>query len=358
MKIGVVKESFPGERRVALIPAILTPLQKAGCEILVESGAGIEAGIPDEQFQQKGAQIVADRSAAFQSDVVLGVRWAGANSFGAEQDRDLLRRLIVDREIDHAVRREIEDRIWDKITDDAVNLPVDEQDELRRAWDELRDIDDDTWKRMETLPADEWDQIRDQLGDDFTDQDWEDIENGLGEIGDTMDLADNEIESLDEVGLVDLEQDVDLAELDGADLGDVGEVDLGDVVDEVDLGDLSLEAEDTPAITNQCSIFTELEIMHLLMGGRSTSDVAAGINHAMARRVKMLVGRVGVRPEVGMTGGVSKNIGVLKCLEEMLGAEFVDFPQDPQIIGALGADGPRNSRADASGEAYVIFGAR
>jgi predicted CoA-substrate-specific enzyme activase len=108
-------------------------------------------------------------------------------------------------------------------------------------------------------------------------------------------------------------------------------------VDVSELGPLSLEAEDTPAITNQCSIFTELEIMHLLMGGRSTSDVAAGINQAMARRVKMLVGRVGVRPEVGMTGGVSKNIGVLKCLEEMLQAEFVEFPQDPQIIGALGA---------------------
>ncbi len=91
MKIGVVKESFPGERRVALIPAILTPLQKEGCEILVESGAGIEAGIPDEEFQQKGAQIVADRSAAFQSDVVLGVRWAGANPTGVETDRGLLR---------------------------------------------------------------------------------------------------------------------------------------------------------------------------------------------------------------------------------------------------------------------------
>jgi predicted CoA-substrate-specific enzyme activase len=103
------------------------------------------------------------------------------------------------------------------------------------------------------------------------------------------------------------------------------------------LGPLSLEATDAPVITSQCSIFTELEIMHLLMEGTSTSDVAAGINQAMARRVKMLVGRVGVRSEVGMTGGVSKNIGVLGCLEEMLQTEFVEFPQDPQIIGALGA---------------------
>jgi predicted CoA-substrate-specific enzyme activase len=108
-------------------------------------------------------------------------------------------------------------------------------------------------------------------------------------------------------------------------------------VDVSQLGPLSLEASEAPVITNQCSIFTELEIMHLLMEGKSTRDIAAGINQAMARRVKMLVGRVGVKKEVGVTGGVSKNIGVLKCLEEMLNTEFVGFPEDPQIIGALGA---------------------
>jgi activator of 2-hydroxyglutaryl-CoA dehydratase len=108
-------------------------------------------------------------------------------------------------------------------------------------------------------------------------------------------------------------------------------------VDVSELGPLSLEAKEAPAITSQCSIFTELEIMHLLMEGRSTAEVAAGINQAMARRVKMLVGRVGVANAVGMTGGVSKNTGVVHCLEQMLQTEFVSFPQDPQIIGALGA---------------------
>jgi benzoyl-CoA reductase subunit A len=51
----------------------------------------------------------------------------------------------------------------------------------------------------------------------------------------------------------------------------------------------------------------------------------------------MLVGKVGVKEEIGMTGGVSKNIGVVKGLERMLGKEFVQFQEDPQIIGALGA---------------------
>ena len=102
-------------------------------------------------------------------------------------------------------------------------------------------------------------------------------------------------------------------------------------------GPLSLEAGEAITITNQCSIFTELEIMHLLMEDKAVSDIAAGINEAMARRVKMLVGKVGLKNEIGMTGGVSKNIGVVKCLEKALNVTFVEFPEDPQIIGALGA---------------------
>ena len=104
-----------------------------------------------------------------------------------------------------------------------------------------------------------------------------------------------------------------------------------------ELGPISLEAKEVIVITSQCSIFTELEIMHLLMEGRSTSDIAAGINQAMARRVKMLAGRVGIKNDVGITGGVSKNVGVVKVLQEMLNTEFVGFPEDPQIMGALGA---------------------
>mgnify|MGYP001822349083 CR=1 FL=1 len=110
---------------------------------------------------------------------------------------------------------------------------------------------------------------------------------------------------------------------------------LGVAVSE--LGPISLEAKETIVITSQCSIFTELEIMHLLMEGRRTPDIAAGINQAMARRVKMLAGRVGVRNDVGITGGVSKNVGVVKILQETLNIEFVEFPEDPQIMGALGA---------------------
>jgi len=108
-------------------------------------------------------------------------------------------------------------------------------------------------------------------------------------------------------------------------------------VDVSELGPLCLEATNAVTITNQCSIFTEMEIMHLLMEDKSVANIAAGINEAMARRVKMLVGKVGVKKDIGITGGVSKNIGVVKYLENMLETGFVEFPEDPQIIGALGA---------------------
>jgi predicted CoA-substrate-specific enzyme activase len=108
-------------------------------------------------------------------------------------------------------------------------------------------------------------------------------------------------------------------------------------VDISELGPLSLQAAGTLVITSQCSIFAEMEILHLLCEDKSRADIAAGVNEAMARRVKMLVGKVGIQEQVGMTGGVSKNIGVVKNLERMLGKEFVQFPEDPQVIGALGA---------------------
>jgi predicted CoA-substrate-specific enzyme activase len=108
-------------------------------------------------------------------------------------------------------------------------------------------------------------------------------------------------------------------------------------VDISELGPLSLESQSPAVITSQCSIFAETEILHYLCEEKRIADVAAGINESMARRVKMLVGKVGVQDDIGMTGGVSKNVGVVRYLENMLGKRFVRFPEDPQIVGALGA---------------------
>ena len=65
MRIGVPKETFPGERRVALVPSLIAQLKKAGVEVGFEAGAGVAAGFPDRDFADKGAVIVGDRAELF-----------------------------------------------------------------------------------------------------------------------------------------------------------------------------------------------------------------------------------------------------------------------------------------------------
>ena len=93
MIIGVPKESFPGEQRVALVPAILPSLSKAGCGVLVESGAGEAAFYPDAAYLEKGARIVASRAEVFASaDAVFQVLAHGANDKTGRADLPLLKR--------------------------------------------------------------------------------------------------------------------------------------------------------------------------------------------------------------------------------------------------------------------------
>jgi len=85
MRIAVPAEVFPGERRVALVPASIAPLKKAGCEVLIERGAGDRAGFPDTAFQDKGAQIAADRAEIAAADVLLQVRVGDVSMMRAGQ---------------------------------------------------------------------------------------------------------------------------------------------------------------------------------------------------------------------------------------------------------------------------------
>ncbi len=89
MKIAVLKETRPGERRVALVPASVTQYQKSKCEVLVERSAGQEAGYPDKDYEAAGAQIV-DRSTAIHADVILQVRTMGTNLAADQTDLDCL----------------------------------------------------------------------------------------------------------------------------------------------------------------------------------------------------------------------------------------------------------------------------
>ncbi len=92
MIVGVPRESFPGERRVALTPAVVPSYAKAGVEVVVETGAGMEAGYPDPQYAEKGAKIVATRQEAFAADVVVQVLGYGSNDKTGDADLPFLRR--------------------------------------------------------------------------------------------------------------------------------------------------------------------------------------------------------------------------------------------------------------------------
>ncbi|PKN65718.1 MAG: NAD(P)(+) transhydrogenase (Re/Si-specific) subunit alpha [Deltaproteobacteria bacterium HGW-Deltaproteobacteria-15] len=92
MTIGVPKETFPGENRVALVPADIPALKKAGLEVVVESGAGRSAGYPDASYEQKGARIAVERSDVFASaDVIVQIRGFCANPVHGKADLDLFR---------------------------------------------------------------------------------------------------------------------------------------------------------------------------------------------------------------------------------------------------------------------------
>ena len=93
MIVGVPKESYPGERRVALVPVAVPNLTKAGLEVVIESGAGEQAGYPDAAYVEKGAKILPDRAAVFSTaDIILQVLCYGSNDVTGKADLPLYRR--------------------------------------------------------------------------------------------------------------------------------------------------------------------------------------------------------------------------------------------------------------------------
>ena len=86
------KKTFLAEHRVAIVPAAVADLFKAGLEVTVESAAGLRAGFPDDAFRDRGARVEPDRDALFSAaDVVLQVRTAGAGGDSGRADFDRMR---------------------------------------------------------------------------------------------------------------------------------------------------------------------------------------------------------------------------------------------------------------------------
>jgi NAD(P) transhydrogenase subunit alpha len=93
MIVGVPRESFPGERRVALTPAVLPTLVKAGLQVVLEADAGTEAGYPDADYVSKGAKILPDRAEVFRtSDIITQVLCYGSNDRTGKADLPLFHR--------------------------------------------------------------------------------------------------------------------------------------------------------------------------------------------------------------------------------------------------------------------------
>ena len=92
MIVGVMKEGFQGERRVALIPPHVEGLHKMGLEVWVQKGAGEDAGYPDEEYRKKGCRVVDSREEVLQAaDILLTVRTCGANPTTGKEDAGLVK---------------------------------------------------------------------------------------------------------------------------------------------------------------------------------------------------------------------------------------------------------------------------
>jgi H+-translocating NAD(P) transhydrogenase subunit alpha len=93
MIVGVPRETFPGERRVALVPGVIPSLSKAGLEVVVESGAGVEAGYADADYAAKGGKILPQRAEVFRTaDIITQVLCYGSNDKTGKADVPLFQR--------------------------------------------------------------------------------------------------------------------------------------------------------------------------------------------------------------------------------------------------------------------------
>ena len=98
----------------------------------------------------------------------------------------------------------------------------------------------------------------------------------------------------------------------------------------------SLAASNAVEISSMCTVFAESEVVTRIAEGCDVDEVIAGIHQAIASRTAALAKRVRPQPPLAMSGGVARNRAVVEALQRLLGHE-IWVPDDPQIVGALGA---------------------
>ncbi len=114
------------------------------------------------------------------------------------------------------------------------------------------------------------------------------------------------------------------------------------------IGPISLGAKEPVKLSSVCTVFVESDIMSYLAQDRTPPDILAGVHRSIATRTMSLVRRVGMEAEYTMTGGVSRNVGMVLALQELLGASL-NVSGDSQFMGAIGAALFAIERAEIAG---------
>jgi len=123
-----------------------------------------------------------------------------------------------------------------------------------------------------------------------------------------------------------------------------------------DLGPTALQAEKSVRISTTCTVFAESEVLSWLGKGKKVEDILWGVHQSIAARSVGLLRRVGIEEELTFTGGVAKNVGMIKALEDALGKK-INVSEESHFMGALGAalfalDHIRASRKPTTKEAH------
>ena len=107
-------------------------------------------------------------------------------------------------------------------------------------------------------------------------------------------------------------------------------------IDLLDFADIFMKTADKVDISSTCTVFAESEIVSLIGHGVEKNRIIKGLTYSITDRLVSMIERIGLEEPLCMTGGVAKNLAVVKALEERLETS-INIPEEPQITGALGA---------------------
>jgi len=103
-----------------------------------------------------------------------------------------------------------------------------------------------------------------------------------------------------------------------------------------EMGELEKKSQKQLQVSSVCTVFAESEIVGLLARGEKREDIIRAVHNSVAEKIYGLASRVGIEPEPALSGGVAKNSGIARALEDKIGMKLL-VPEEPQIMGAYGA---------------------